>query len=229
MKFTNGLKRIAATVHLLHDRAYSWWKWREIRRPGMGSLSHPEREFYLKLRPALEGDDLVVYDIGASVGVFSGMLAKLPNVTIIHAFEPIPGSFGILTERLRRYGHVKCHNVALGDTAGIVNMYVSRSADSSSLIPPAELLQSEFPGVQTSHEIPIKIVRLDDYVSELRLPQPDVVKIDVQGFEDKVLRGGERTIGRARYCILEMSLDRLYENSPLFDDIYREIERGAIG
>ena len=46
------------------------------------------------------------------------------------------------------------------------------------------------------------------------------LKIDVQGFEEKVLAGGRQTIARAKVVLLELSYELLYENQPLFADIY---------
>jgi hypothetical protein len=43
----------------------------------------------------------------------------------------------------------------------------------------------------------------------------------VQGYEDRVLRGGINTISKAKYCVLEISFAPLYEKGPLFDDIYQ--------
>ena len=177
------------SVHLQHGKAHSWWKWKESRTAAAGPMSHVEREICLKLRPALRGDGLVVYDIGASVGIVSACLAKLPNVKAIHAFEPIPASFEALTKRVGGRPQVQCHNMALSDGAGIRTMYLSRSADSSSMLPPTDDALAEFPGIEAENRIEVEVTRLDDYVEEHCLPQPDLIKIDVQGYEDRVLRG----------------------------------------
>jgi hypothetical protein len=55
------------------------------------------------------------------------------------------------------------------------------------------------------------------------MPEPLLVKIDVQGYEDYVLRGGEQTIRRARLIIIETSFQAQYEAQPLFDDVYRTL------
>jgi FkbM family methyltransferase len=65
-------------------------------------------------RPALAGDNLVVYDIGVASGVVSGFFAKLSNVRTVHAFEPIPSAFAELTERTRQYSQIERYNVAVG-------------------------------------------------------------------------------------------------------------------
>ena len=220
MLLSRSLRSVALWVHLQHEKAYSYWKVYESGLVNPSRLTHGEREFYLKLRFALQGQALVVYDIGASLGIISGCLAKIPSVAAVHAFEPIPTVYARLVEGMRPYPQVHCHNVAVGDMAGSATMYISKSTDSSSLLPMALLHKEEFPGTDVNDQIQVTVVRLDDYVCECRLPQPDLVKIDVQGYEDRVLRGGSKTIGQARYCVLEMSLQPLYEGAPLFDDIY---------
>jgi hypothetical protein len=88
------------------------------------------------------------------------------------------------------------------------------------MLPPTDDALTEFPGIAADDRIQVEVTRLDDYVREHSLPQPDLIKIDVQGYEDRVLRGGPMTIGKAKYCVIEMSMLPLYEGGPLFDDIY---------
>ena len=53
------------------------------------------------------------------------------------------------------------------------------------------------------------------------LEQPLLIKIDVQGFEDRVIRGGKQTIGAAVAVIVEVNYkNALYEGQASFDDIY---------
>ena len=105
-------------AHVQYVEAYSYYKVHKAGLLARSPLTHAEREFYLKLRPALQGDSLVVYDIGASKGVVSGRLAKLSNVIAVHAFEPIPNVYAQLVARMQPYPQVHCHNVAVGDIAG---------------------------------------------------------------------------------------------------------------
>ena len=221
-----AFKRAASRVHRLYQQAWTLYQLREGGSPQVRErLNLQERRFYLSFRPALTGDNLVVYDVGAASGLFTGCLAKLTNVSCVHAFEPIPSAFQELTTRMQRYPHVFCHNVALGDMNGPANIWVIEGCrDSSSFLKMKELHKVERPGVSyADHPERVTVVRLDDYVREKNLPLPDVVKIDVQGYEDRVLRGGENTIRHATFCILEISFEPLYEGSPIFDDIYRQM------
>ena len=65
----------------------------------------------------------------------------------------------------------------------------------------------------------IELRRLD--AVDLPIEPSLLVKIDVQGFEDKVIVGGRNTIGAAACVVTEVSFQRLYEAQPLFDAIYR--------
>ncbi len=47
-----------------------------------------------------------------------------------------------------------------------------------------------------------------------------LIKLDVQGYEAHVMRGGGKTFRKARACILEVSLDDLYKNQTTFEDIF---------
>jgi len=47
-----------------------------------------------------------------------------------------------------------------------------------------------------------------------------IIKIDVQGFESKVITGGTKIIRQAEILIIETSFQPLYIGQPLFNDIY---------
>lgn len=215
------LQKTGLWIHAQHARAYSYYKIRESGLIANPSLTANERDFYLKLRVGLQGDSLVVYDIGAAKGIVSTCLAKLPNVIAVHAFEPIPEVYDKLVRNIQPFSKVYCHNVALGNFDGSSTMYVSNKSDSSSLLPMAELHKAQIPGTELAHQIQVPVVCLDNYVEVHKLPIPQLVKIDVQGYEKTVLEGGTKTIRQAKHCILEMSFQPLYEESPLFDDMYR--------
>ncbi len=47
-----------------------------------------------------------------------------------------------------------------------------------------------------------------------------LVKLDVQGYEDRVIRGAQNIFQRAKVCVLEVSLDPLYSRQASFKDIF---------
>jgi hypothetical protein len=66
---------------------------------------------------------------------------------------------------------------------------------------------------------------LDGIVSELPAPLlPEVlIKLDVQGYEDRVIKGGIKTFRLSRACIVEICLDPLYEGQPTFTGICQSL------
>jgi hypothetical protein len=75
----------------------------------------------------------------------------------------------------------------------------------------------------------IEVRRLDDISDELDIVENVLVKIDVQGMEDKVIIGGEQLLSRTSIMIIETSFQTLYRNQLLFDEIYDLLrERGFV-
>jgi FkbM family methyltransferase len=216
----NLISEFALWLHVQHRDLYSYYKVRMSNQSFDQPLDAIERLFYLELQSLLKNEPLVIYDIGAAEGILSSALAKLANSISIQAFEPIPDVYQKLSIKTSRFSKISCHNVALGDAEGKISMYISNKSNSSSLLPMKNLHNNEFPGTGISHKIDVPVVRLDDYVRQNNLLIPNLIKIDVQGYEKNVIEGGLETISKSKYCVVEMSFKSLYEGSPLFDDIY---------
>lgn len=161
-----------------------------------------------------------LFDIGAAVGEFS-RAAHLawPGIKIF-AFEPIPSSFAHLQTNISSLAGCEAINVALGEKRGEVEFQKSTAIDSSSLLPMADLHRNAFPHSAQTQSIKVHLERLDDVAESLDFSDPLLIKIDVQGYENKVLEGGELTIRRAKGLIIETSFEPLYEGQALFPQIY---------
>lgn len=164
-----------------------------------------------------------VLDIGAHAGETScKMRSILPNAAI-YAFEPLPGPFARLMEQMGGDDNFSAFQFCLGAIFGRVEMQENEFSQSSSLLPMADRLRREFPFAAKTDQRFIEVRRLDDVVAGLTLNEPMLVKIDVQGFEDRVIAGGEHTIKNASVVIVEVSFVELYEGQPLFADIYDQL------
>ena len=70
-------------------------------------------------------------------------------------------------------------------------------------------------------EVTVTVARLDDILPADSI-EPDVmIKIDVQGAEDRVIRGGRAVFSRASIVLIEMSFVPFYEGQPLFEEVHR--------
>jgi len=166
-----------------------------------------------------------IVDIGAHIGEFAMMVYQiLPKASII-SFEPLEEAFRQLNFNMRTVPNFKAFNVALGDQDSETDMHRNEFSPSSSLLPMANLHKEAFPFTSREGLEKVRIRRLDDVLKGQYLEDNILVKIDVQGYEDRVIVGGENLLSRAKLLIVETSFQTLYERQPLFDEIYHLLRR----
>lgn len=161
-----------------------------------------------------------IFDIGANKGQFTIHLHKLLPDARIYGFEPLKSCFNELKHATANLSTCTCFNFAIGKDNGMRTIYHNDFTPSSSMLPMNDLHVDAFPSTKGVREEIIEVRRLDDVVKSLELIDNILIKIDVQGFEDKVIQGGEETIKRAKILIVETSFEPLYHNQLLFDGIY---------
>ena len=163
-----------------------------------------------------------VLDIGANTGQFASEIrGKLPEAQI-YSFEPIKECFEKLVSQGEALGKFEAFNFALGEKAELKEMNKSAYTPSSSILWMSDVHKKLFPHTQDHSIEQIKVKRLDDL--GLRLEPEILIKVDVQGFEDKVISGGIETFKKAKVVLIENSFVELYEGQPLFDDIYGKLK-----
>lgn len=162
-----------------------------------------------------------ILDIGANTGQFAKSMHELFPKARLYSFEPLKDCYDELLVQFKKVPQFQAFNVALGDETGLVEIHRSEYSPSSSLLPMKELHKTCFPYTKEEIIQKINIVRLDDIADSLNLRKPMLVKLDVQGYEDKVISGGKSVIGQADIVITELSVEQLYDGQPLFDEIYK--------
>ena len=65
---------------------------------------------------------------------------------------------------------------------------------------------------------------MEDLIRENILPMPDVIKLDIQGFELEALKGMGALLRHVKYILCEVSFKKLYHNQALFLDIANYLE-----
>ncbi len=165
-----------------------------------------------------------VLDIGANIGHFAFAISALLPKAKIYSFEPLPECFQELKLKINNNSNIEVFNIALGDESGSLTFRRNAHNFSSSFLKMANLHITAFPKSAKSEMTEVYIERLDDVAKNLEIKEPFLVKIDVQGFEDQVLKGGIETICKASIIIVETSFYTLYENQPLFNDIYSTLK-----
>jgi len=159
-----------------------------------------------------------VLDIGANVGQFVKEIRERLSEAQIYSFEPLKECF----EKLLKIDGLKAFNFALGDKEGVVEMNKSRYSPSSSLLQMSDAHKTLFPHTKEHSPEKIEVKRLDDI--KLNLKPEILIKVDVQGFEGKVIEGGAETFKKAKVILIENSFVELYQDQPLFDKIYQKLK-----
>jgi FkbM family methyltransferase len=165
-----------------------------------------------------------VFDVGANTGQFAKAVHEILPDASIYSFEPLPDCFNELQKTMAGVKNFRAFHTALAEKNGAAEFYRSAWSPSSSLLPMQPLHKNNFPFSAGETKEMVAVRRLDDCADELTVDDEILIKLDVQGAEDKVIAGGKRLLGRTKILIVETSMDSLYEGQPLFADILRLLE-----
>ncbi len=165
------------------------------RRGGLGFLPKfvvgrgetPETRFW-------RGVDLrgqVVCDVGAFQGLLSLFFARQARLVV--CYEPHRGNYQRLTENLElnALSHVVARQMGVGDREGRFRLVWSPLMPGGASLEPATASALERSGGWTEQ---ISVTTLDQEVQAGRLPPPDLVKIDIEGYELQALQGARRLL-----------------------------------
>jgi FkbM family methyltransferase len=164
-----------------------------------------------------------IIDVGANSGQFAKAAMLFFPEAEIYCFEPLPDVFQqLIGWANKQSGKVKTFNVALGESKGISEIFFHKDHNySSSLLRTTVYSKSIYPQMNRQVPLVVNITTLDSVMNDMPRPLSDeiLIKLDVQGYEDRVIRGGMETFHKARVCILEINLDQLYEYQADFKDL----------
>ncbi len=134
----------------------------------------------------------VLYDVGANWGYYGVLLATNPAFSgTVHAFEAAPDTYRDLEATMDAAGlrdRVTCHRMGLSSEDGELPLVTGRHSALARI--------DRTVGRQKATMVAVR--RLDS----LDLPPADFIKIDVEGHELDVLRGGARRLERARPVVI---------------------------
>jgi FkbM family methyltransferase len=157
----------------------------------------------------------VCFDIGAAAGLYTLAFSKLAGPTgQVHSFEPVPFAHPFLTRLLgtRSTANVRHHAVALGvePGEGVMSVPVGRLGP----VTGRSFLDADCAGPGSNAEfrgqmgVDVEVQTLDGVCAAAELTRLDFIKIDVEGAELQVLKGGEASIERFRPTLLVEIEDR---------------------
>ncbi len=168
----------------------------------------------LGLRDLVKPGD-VCFDIGAAAGLYTLELSKLAGPQgQVHSFEPVPFAHPMLTRLLggRSSANVRHHAVALGVEPGHGAMSVPVGphgpVTGRSFLDVGAAGQGSNAEFQGQIGVDVEVQTLDGVCAAAELTRLDFIKIDVEGAELQVLKGGQASISRFRPALLVEIEDR---------------------
>jgi FkbM family methyltransferase len=170
---------------------------------------------------------LIAFDVGARIGDWSRSLVEnasgRPGAYEIHAFEPVPESRSALEESFAqqiRQGEMRVNAIALSDELQTVPIYVPHSKAGTSTLHPD-------PRVSYEAVLEAKTSTIDEYCRENLIDRVDLIKIDTEGNDIRVIRGASEILKRGNVDVLqfEYNFRWIYSRSYLKDvfDLVRDM------
>jgi len=207
-------------VKLIHACGYDIYKLQQqVDNPFLGLRMLPIR---------------TIIDIGANRGQFAKQIIEFFPQASFYCFEPLPESFRELEIWSSRFypRRFTLFNAALGDASGTATLYSPiEHNDASSLLESTEVMESLYPIVRRQRRVSVHVTTLDAALgnqADALLPEI-LIKIDVEGYEDRVIRGGVNIFKMAKACVLEICLDELHRSQATFSGISTLMEQLGYG
>ena len=165
--------------------------------------------------------DLVIFDVGAYVGEVTATYKRVFPQSTIYCFEPFPDSFHKLN-RLCRDASIKAHQIAFSDKEGKTTFNINVDLSCNSLLPPTE---SDFKCYSAKSikdgEIQVETNTLDNFCAGDEIACIDILKLDVEGAEVKVLDGASSMLSKQAIKLIysEVMFIPHYTNGCLFHEL----------
>ncbi len=167
---------------------------------------------------SLANADAVIWDVGANSGVLSYRLAVWArNQRIrLHSFEPNPTVFSMACAALAPFPAVHVHNCALSDSNTVLTLNIPREGSACASL--------EAAATEPNRRVDVRCQRGDSLAEEDGIPMPDIIKIDTEGHELKVIAGLPKIIAEKKPLIffenLSLTDEAILANTPAGYELY---------
>lgn len=148
------------------------------------------------IEPLLSNQD-IVFDVGTNIGSVANWFAN--RTKHVHCFEPHPDNLRMTTEQIeiRKTKNITLSQIALGCEPGTLHLNVKSFHGHHSLV--------DTKISPTIEKIEVEVDTVDRYCRTKNIEQIDFLKIDVEGFEEEVLKGAKDMLshGKVRLVLFE--------------------------
>ena len=172
----------------------------------------------------------IVFDVGGNKGQSVEKFKTILKDQIIHSFEPNKNVYDIMYSKFGKDEKVFCNNFALGNKIEERNFNITEKTGKSSfynLNTSEEWVKNRNKRYTTyiTSKQKVKILTIDDYCNKKGINEIDLLKMDTQGYEEKILEGGENYLkkNKIKFVIAEIIFNDYYDKYFLFSDIEKHL------
>lgn len=191
-------------------------KIQRVQGKGTGSLSlKNEVNVFIKFLENIKSDPKIIFDIGAHQGLWTNEIADKVSNADYYLFEPSSVNFSFLKDRFSEYKNIYVKNYALSDKSGYATLFFDFPGSGLSSLVKRDLSHFDIP-FESSESV--QVYTLDSFVKVNKV-LPDAIKMDVEGLELSVLRGGIETLKNVSLIQFEFGGSNI-DSRVFFRDIY---------
>jgi len=145
----------------------------------------------------------IVIDIGANIGYYALLEAKVASKGKVYATEPVPYNNEILRRNVRcnNYSNISVFTYAIGNRNGQGKMNVYDKSNWCSFTDNLENLNSEI-----IKEIEVPLMTMDSFIKENVKQYPTLIRMDVEGYEHQIIKGMSNLLGKNKPLKILMEL-----------------------
>ncbi|MDH5647592.1 MAG: FkbM family methyltransferase, partial [Candidatus Heimdallarchaeota archaeon] len=166
-------------------------------------------------------DEILVFDVGAYHGDWAlNFKNKFANAKIF-CFEPLKSNFEVLVKKTSKTNNIITINKAISNETGQSTFHITKNKYSSSLLEPKDEF---FNGNIETRLTTVDTINLLDIIINEKLDRINLLKMDIQGMEFKVLQNLDEKITMIDLIYIEVNFQPQYQNSETFFEINSYLE-----
>ena len=166
----------------------------------------------------------IIFDVGAYQGFWIKKYIKYYPNAIAYLFEPCLKSHEILICKFERAKNINIYKLALSNKSGSQIVNLNAKSYTNSLLPLDKKASDSWQNdkLQNISNEEVQVTTLDDFALKNKIKKINILKLDVQGYESRVLQGGLELLKKnfIDLVLLEIIVAPTYSNQSKVNDIF---------
>ena len=177
----------------------------------------------------------VLVDVGSHKGEYINSIKKKFNIQKIYGFEPNPDIYEILKKKIVDE-KINLYNFGISDKNGKIEFYKNLETSSSTInklntkskyYKKKYFLLNIFNSKEVIKKIEINVLRLDEFIHSNKIDKIDLIKIDTEGYEFKVIKSLKKKIKNVKIIHLEHHFDDMIVKNYKLTDIHNYLKKNG--